>query len=42
MPVIYEEDRKKYFKEVHERLSYDESIKEGRRFLTCRISAMRY
>jgi formate dehydrogenase major subunit len=42
MPVLGVDERKSCFKEVHQGLSDDEAVREGRRCLTCRISAMRY
>jgi len=42
MPMIDADERKSTFKEVHLGLSSEEVIKEARRCLTCRISAMRY
>ena len=42
MPVLEVNERKSCFKEVHQGLSDDEAVREGRRCLTCRISAMRY
>jgi len=42
MPMIDINERKTTFKEVHLGLGKEEVIKEARRCLTCRISAMRY
>jgi len=42
MPMIDINERKSTFKEVHLGLSKEEVVKEARRCLTCRISAMRY
>ncbi len=41
-PSLGVEERKTCFKEVNMKLSKEDAIKEARRCLTCRISAMRY
>jgi NADH-quinone oxidoreductase subunit F len=42
MPILQVSERKKCFKEVHQGLSDEAAIREGRRCLTCRISSMGY
>ena len=42
MPMLPVSESKKCFKEVHQGLSDEEAIREGRRCLSCRISSMRY
>ena len=42
MPKLDVEARKSSFKEVHLGLTEEETVREARRCLTCRISSMRY
>jgi NADPH-dependent glutamate synthase beta subunit-like oxidoreductase len=42
MPLLDADERRGCFKEVHLGLSKEEAIREGRRCLTCRLTAMKY
>ena len=42
MPMMGVKERKGCFKEVHQGLGDEETIREARRCLTCRISSMQY